>query len=238
MSITPVFALTNGNSRSHNGVNNKETGINNIKHTNMKATILTLMAAVILTATTAATKATAAATTESITLNGVKSINKIEARGNVEVYITNGIKDAVKVYDTAYYANSALVQVEQGTLRVTNYDKAKKLLVEVTVTDLRNVAAYDNAVIKSDKLALVDLSVDLYNNAYAGLQLSNYVASINVNDQAKADLAGDITEYSLTYSYGSTVNRTELTATNGIENRVAAPERRTPRNAPRVMASL
>ncbi len=204
----------------------------------MKATILTLIAAVVLTATTAATKATAATTTESITLTGVNHISKIEARGNVEVFITNGTKDAVKVYDTAYYVSSALVQVENGTLRVTNYDKAKKLLVEVTVTDLRNVAAYDNAVIKSDKLALVDLSVDLYNNAYAGLQLNNYAASIKVNDQAKADLAGDVAEYSLIYSYGATVNRTELAATNGTENRVAAPERRTPRNAPRVMASI
>ncbi|RYZ99907.1 MAG: hypothetical protein EOP47_15565, partial [Sphingobacteriaceae bacterium] len=186
----------------------------------MKATILTLIAAVVLTATAATTKATAATTTEPITLTGIKNISKIEARGNVEVYITNGTKDGVKVYDTAYYASNALVQVEEGTLRITNYDKTKKLLVEVTVTDLRNVAAYDNAVIKSDKLALVDLSVDLYNNAYAGLQLNNYAASINVNAQAKADLAGDVEEYSLTYNYGATVNRTELAAINTTENRV------------------
>lgn len=205
----------------------------------MKATLLTLIAAVVLTATTATTKANAATTTESITLTGIKNISKIEARGNVEVFITNGTKDAVKVYDTAYYAGSALVQEDKGTLRVTNYDKAKKLIVEVTVTDLRNVAAYDNAVIKSDKLALVDLSVDLYNNAYAGLQLNNYAASINVNDQAKADLAGDVSEYSLTYSYGSTVNRTALTAANTTENRVAAPVlHRTPRTSVRVMASI
>jgi len=204
----------------------------------MKTTILTLIAAVILTATTATTKATAATTAEPITLTGIKNINKIEARGNVEVFITNGTKDAVKVYDTAYYAGSALVQEEQGTLRITNYDKAKKLIVEVTVTDLRNVAAYDNAVIKSDKLALVDLSVDLYNNAYAGLQLNNYAASINVNDQAKADLAGDVEEYSSTYNYGATVNRTELAATNETETRVAAPSRRASRVPVRVMASI
>ena len=204
----------------------------------MKTTLLTLMAAVLLTATVTTTKATAAPTTESITLTGIKQISKIEAHGNVEVFITNGTKDAVKVYDTAYYAGSALVQEQNGTLRITNYDKAKKLIVEVTVTDLRNVAAYDNAVIKSDKLALIDLSVELYNNAYAGLQLSNYAASINVNDQAKADLSGDVTEYSLTYSYGATVNRTELVAVNTTENRVAAPVLRAFRNAPRVIASI
>ncbi|GAB2977067.1 hypothetical protein GCM10027049_10090 [Mucilaginibacter puniceus] len=204
----------------------------------MKATILTLIAAVILTATTATTKATAATTTQPITLTGINNINKIEAHGNVEVYIVNGTKDAVKVYDTAYYASSALVQEQNGTLRVTNYDKAKKLLVEVTVTDLRNVVAYDNAVIKSDKLALIGLTVDLYNNAYAGLQLSNYAASINVNDQAKADLAGDVMEYNLTYSYAATVNRTALVAMNTTENRVATPVSPAFRNAPRVMASI
>ena len=204
----------------------------------MKATVLTLIAAVILTATVTTTKAIAATTTESITLTGITHIGKIEARGNVEVFITNGTKDAVKVYDTAYYAGSALVQEEKGTLRITNYDKAKKLIVEVTVTDLRNVVAYDNAVIKSDKLALVDLSVDLYNNAYAGLQLSNYAASINVNDQAKADLSGDVTEYSLTYSYGATVNRAALTAANVTESRIAAPVRHNYRNSVRVLASI
>ena len=204
----------------------------------MKTTLLTLIAAVILTATVTTTKATAATTTEHITLTGIKNISKIEARGNVEVFITNGTKDAVKVYDTAYYASSALVQEQNGTLRITNYNKAKKLLVEVIVTDLRNVVAYDNAVIKSDKLALVDLSVDLYNNAYAGLQLNNYAASINVNDQAKADLAGDVDEYSLTYSYGATVNRTELTAMSTTENRVAAPVQRISRTPARVMASI
>ncbi|GAB2982259.1 hypothetical protein GCM10027049_18510 [Mucilaginibacter puniceus] len=204
----------------------------------MKTTILTLIAAVILTATVSTTKATAATTTDHITLTGIKNINKIEARGNVEVFVTNGTKDAVKVYDTAYYASNALVQEQNGTLRITNYDKAKKLLVEVTVTDLRNVVAYDNAVIKSDKLALVDLSVDLYNNAYAGLQLNNYAASINVNDQAKADLSGDVMEYNLTYSYAATVNRTALAAMTTTENRVVAPVSPAFRNAPRVMASI
>jgi len=201
----------------------------------MKATILTLIAAVILTATVTTTKATAATTTEPITLTGIKTINNIEARGNVEVFITNGTKDAVKVYDTAYYASNALVQEQNGTLRITNYDKAKKLIVEVTVTDLRNVAAYDNAVIKSDKLALIDLSVDLYNNAYASLQLINFAASINVNDQAKADLSGDVAEYTLTYSSAATVNRTELTAMNTTENKVAAPVQSAPTTDVNVM---
>jgi len=184
-------------------------------------TILTLIAAVVLTATTS-TFASAKTTTNGVTeLTNITTIEKIEAHGNVEVYITNGTKDGVKIYDENYYAQSALVQEDKGVLRVTNYNKAEKLVVEVTVTDLRNVAAFDNAVIKSDKLNLVDLKVDLFNNSYAGLQLNNYAASINVHDQAKADLSGSVDQYSLTYSFGTTVNRAELAAANVDEIRIA-----------------
>ena len=177
----------------------------------MKTAILTLIATAILS--------TGAFATETV-LPDITPIAKIEAHGNVEVFVTTGTKDGVKVYDD-YYAKSALVQEDKGILRVTNYDKNEKLVVEVTVTQLQNIAAYDNAVIKSDKLNLVDLKVDLYNQAYAGLNLNNYAANITVNDQAKADLTGSVDQYSLTYSYGSTVNRTELAAVNVEEVRVA-----------------
>ena len=185
----------------------------------MKTTILTLIAAATLTLSTSAF---ASAPTETIitTLPNITPIAKIEAHGNVEVFVTTETKDGVKVY-ADYYAQGGLVQEDKGVLRVTNYDKNQKLVVEVTVTQLQNIAAYDNAVIKSDKLSLVDLKVDLYNQAYAGLELNNYAASINVNDQAKADLTGSVDEYSLTYSYGATVNRTELAAVNMEEVRVA-----------------
>ena len=184
----------------------------------MKTTILTLIAAATLTLSTSAfASATGDGTT---TIPNITPIDKIEAHGNVEVFVTTGTKDGVKVY-ADYYAQGGLVQEDKGVLRVTNYDKNQKLLVEVTVTQLQNIAAYDNAVIKSDKLNLVDLKVDLYNQSYAGLNLNNYAASINVNDQAKADLTGNVDEYSLTYSYGATVNRTELAAVNMEEIRVA-----------------
>ena len=208
----------------------------------MKTTILTLIAAIVLTATTSATSAFATAkttTTNGVTeLANITTISKIEAHGNVEVYITNGAKDGVKIYDENYYSQSALVQEDKGVLRVTNYNKAEKLVVEVTVTDLRNVAAFDNAVIKSDKLNLVDLKVDLFNNSYAGLQLNNYAANINVHDQAKADLSGSIDQYSLTYSFGTTVNRAELAALNNSESRIAAPTVHAKHNWATAMASI
>ena len=190
----------------------------------MKTTFLTLIAALTLTVGTS-TFASAKTTETPTVLTNVTAISKIEAHGNVEVFVTNGTKDGVKVYGN-YYSTGTLVQQDKGVLRVTNYDKAQKLVVEVTVTDLRNISAYDNAVIKSDKLSSVDLKVDLYNQAYAGLELDSYTASISVRGQAKADISGSVDNYSLVYGSGTTVNRSELAVVNGEEKRIAAPQRR------------
>ncbi len=151
------------------------------------------------------------AAAEVTTLANIGTFNKIEVHGNVEVIISNGEKNKVQVNNN-YYAESAMLQGEDGVLRISSY-KAQKLVVYVTANDLQAIAAYDNAVVKSDgKLSLIALEVNLYNNAYAGLNLDNYAASITVNDQAKADLSGSAVEYNLTYSQSSTVNRAELIA--------------------------
>ena len=202
----------------------------------MKTTFLTLIAALTLTLETSSFASAKTTENGATVLPSITAISKIEARGNVEVFITNGTKDGVKVYGD-YYSTGTLVQQDKGVLRVTNYDKAQKLIVEVTVTDLRNIAAYDNAVIKSDKLSLIDLKVDLYNQAYAGLVLNNYAATLNVHGQARADISGNVDNYSLVYGSGTTVNRSQLAAVNTDEKRIAAPQTRPqPKNA--VLASV
>ena len=202
----------------------------------MKTTFLTLIAALTLTLGTSSFASAKTMENGATVLPNITAISKIEAHGNVEVFVTNGTKDGVKVYGD-YYSTGTLVQQDKGVLRVTNYDKAQKLIVEVTVTDLRNIAAYDNAVIKSDKLSLIDLKVDLYNQAYAGLVLNNYATTLNVHGQAKADISGNVDNYSLVYGSGTTVNRSQLAAVNAEEKRIAAPQLRSqPKNA--VLASV
>lgn len=197
----------------------------------MKTTFLTLIAALTLTIGTSSFAAAKTTENGATILSNITAISKIEARGNVEVFVTNGTKDGVKVYGN-YYSTGTLVQQDKGVLRVTNYDKAQKLIVEITVTDLRNIAAYDNAVIKSDRLSLVDLKVDLYNQAYAGLVLNNYNTTLIVHGQAKADISGNVDNYSLVYGSGTTVNRSELAAVNADEKRIAVPQQRSkPKNA-------
>ena len=66
----------------------------------------------------------------STVLTNVNKINKIEVRGNVEVFVSDGSADQVKVYNR-YYSESALVQNQNGVLRISSFS-AQKLIVWVT----------------------------------------------------------------------------------------------------------
>jgi len=165
----------------------------------------------------------------STTLTSVNKINNIEVRGNVEVFVSDGSADAVKVYNR-YYAENAVVQNVNGTLRISSYN-ANKLVVWVTAKDLRGIAAYDNSVVKSfGKLAEIGLDVALYDNSTAQLDLDAYTANINVNDHAKADLTGNVSECDLKYTNLTTVNQSQLAAEHltktvkVIKNRTQADE--------------
>jgi hypothetical protein len=143
----------------------------------------------------------------------VSSINQIEVHGNVELYVSDGNSDQVKVYNN-YYKESALVQDQNGTLRISSY-KTEKLVVWITVTDLRSLAIYDNAQVKSfGKLSAIEFDVKLYNQASAQLNLDAFNASITLNDNAKASLAGNINEGVIKYNHTSVLNIANLLSGN------------------------
>jgi hypothetical protein len=183
----------------------------------MKTKILSIVAiaAIVLgisTSTYASTKDSAAKDAEiSTVLTNVSNINKIEIYGNVEVYLSDGNTDQVKVYNR-YYAESALVQSQKGVLRISSYS-AQKLVVWITANDLRSLSVYDNATVKSfGKLSPIELNVDLHNNASAQLNLDAYSANVTVADHAKADLSGTATEFSLNHGIATSVNKYNFTA--------------------------
>lgn len=147
----------------------------------------------------------------STTLTNVSKINKIEIYGNVELFVSDGTADQVKVYNK-YYEESALVQSKDGVLRISSYGD-KKLVVWVTANDLRAITANDNAEVKSfGNLSKIDLDVTLNNNASAKLSLDAYKANITVNDRAKADLSGNVTDYTISHDQSATVNHTNIIA--------------------------
>nr|WP_294790102.1 DUF2807 domain-containing protein [uncultured Mucilaginibacter sp.] len=159
-----------------------------------------------------------------VTLTETGHINKIEASGNVEVYITNGKEDGVKIYND-YYGDNAVVQNESGVLRIASY-KTEALVVVVTVTDLRAITANDNAIVKSykNKLSAVSLDIKLNDKAIGSLDLDAVAANIAVNDEAQATLSGMIENYHLDYSKTATVNKTELEAYTSTEREIEAPK--------------
>src|ERR1700712_2179761 len=142
---------------------------------------------------------------EITTLTTISNINKIEVRGNVELYLSDGMTDQVKVYNK-YYSENALVQSENGILKISSY-KAQKLVVWITVTNLGDLSVYDNAQVKSfGKLSAINLDVKMYDNASAQLNMDAYAVSLKLNGQAKADIEGSITEAELNYDRSASLN--------------------------------
>jgi len=177
----------------------------------MKTLILTI--AILFTTMLGISQATYAAgvsnTEEITTLAVVSNISEIEIHGNVELYLSDGAADQVKVYNN-YYSDNAFVQDQNGVLRITSYS-TQKLKIWVTASQLQKLSIYDNAEVRSfGKLSAIDLDVKLYNNAAVKLNVDAYTASITLNDSAKADLTGDVTEGSLRYDQSSFLNHSAL----------------------------
>src|ERR1700744_528552 len=190
----------------------------------MKTAVLTIFSALVLVVGIA-NNSNAAGVKNSdsnyTVLTDISAINKIEVRGNVEVYVSDASADQVKVYNQ-YYNEGALVQSQNGVLRITSY-KAEKLVVWVSANDLRSISAYDNAEIKSfGKLSKIDFNVDLHDNASAKLDLDAFNASLTVKDFAKADLSGSANQFNLDSNALTTVNSSSFKVATINQNQVAA----------------
>ena len=186
----------------------------------MKKVISTLIAITVIAL--GSVNIAAAAGTETTTLANVGTFNKIEVHGNVEVIVSNGDKNKVQVNNN-YYAESAMLQGEDGVLRISSYNTSK-LVVWVTAADLRAISAYDNSEVKSfGSLSKIDFDVELHNNASAKLTLDAFNATVTVADHAKADLAGSAEQFSLSHNVSSSVNKTGFTAATYTEQKTGAP---------------
>jgi len=188
----------------------------------MKTQFATIIAAVALLVSTNITNAKA--DNGAVELPKVGSINKIEASGNVDVYLVNGDYDAVKVYDN-YYSGNAVVQNEDGVLRIASY-AADKLVVFVTVNDLKAITANDNASVRSygDAFSAKGIDITLNDQAVAQLKIDAVGATITVNDQARAEFAGSIENYELNYTAAATVKKDNLQSRASREKQIVQPK--------------
>jgi hypothetical protein len=95
-------------------------------------------------------------------------ISKINASGNVIVYISQGSAEDVKV-SGKYDDNRSLIESENGELKIASYGN-ETLEVLVTVTDLKGIEADGTAAIKSlNKLNSDKLDVKLNDSSSAML---------------------------------------------------------------------
>jgi hypothetical protein len=181
----------------------------------MKTTILTaaLALTVVLGVSRFAYAATGGKTEVSTTLTGVSNISEIEVHGNVQLYLTSANEERVKVYNN-YYAEDALVQEQDGVLRITSYS-AEKLVIWVTVNDLSKLSVFDNAKVTSfGQFSAIDLDVNLYNHGVAQLNMDAFNASVSLNDSAAADLSGVVENGTVQFSRTSYLNTANLAAAN------------------------
>ncbi|MGZ3778354.1 MAG: GIN domain-containing protein [Mucilaginibacter sp.] len=172
----------------------------------MKTSILTFAIALSALIGVSNTTRAAAEGKDAVTiLTQASPVSKIEVRGNVELYVSDGPTDQVKVYNQ-YYSENAVVQGQDGLLRIASYGD-QKLVIWVTSSNLQKVSLYDNASVKSfGKLSVIDLDVNLYNNASARLNVDAIIVDVKLHGHAKADLSGSASNATLNCDYSSTLN--------------------------------
>jgi len=127
-------------------------------------------------------------------LNQVKNINKVVVNGNVEVILVQSPTESVKVYDS-YYSKNALVQQENGVLRISSFQK-ETLTVAVYVRDLSSIEAANNASVKTyGKVNFLSLAVTLTDHATADLNTNTLNLFTDVKDNANLKLSGETADY-------------------------------------------
>ncbi|NEU07930.1 hypothetical protein GZH53_06360 [Flavihumibacter sp. R14] len=156
-------------------------------------------------------------------LKDVRNIHKISVIGNVELVLTQGTEENLKVYDN-YYSKNALVQWENGELRISSFED-KKLTVHVTVSNLSSLEASGSSTINTtNELSAVDLDIQLQDNAKATIEAQAINVSSSIADEAKLELTGESVNQHLELSNAAeyhavrfeTQNRSMLITNNAL----------------------
>jgi len=153
-------------------------------------------------------------------LNWITNFYKIEVHGNVQLHLISGEKTKVEM-NSNYYSNNALVQVDNGILRITCY-RTQRLNVWVTVNDLSALSAYDNVIVQTEgKFSSLEFDVELFNKAKADLDLDCCSANIMLNDHSIANISGNAMQSDLATNYAATLNSANFLADQLSCSRVA-----------------
>jgi len=197
-----------------------------LKYKNMKTSIKNLIASVV---TTVVVTSSAFASTDEqknantvTVLSQVKNINKLVVSGNVEVFLIQATTESVKVYDS-YYSKNALVQQEEGVLRISSFEK-ETLKVAVYVNNISSIQASDNAAIKTfGKVSFLSLDVILKDKASADLDTRTVTLYTSVKDNASITLSGSTEDHTAVLGSVAKMNMNQFAAVNSSVSSIAAP---------------
>ncbi|MES2448043.1 MAG: DUF2807 domain-containing protein [Bacteroidota bacterium] len=187
----------------------------------MKTSIKNLFAVALtsLVLTSSAFAATDVKSNQVTILNQVKNISKIEVKGNVEIILVQAPVESVKVYDS-YYAKNALVQQQDGVLRISSFQK-ETLTVAVYVRNLSSIEAADNATVTTlGKVNFLSLDVVLTGKAKADLNTNTVNLTTVVKDNAILNLSGYTTDLYASMGANANLNlaqfKTDYSSVNSI----------------------
>lgn len=181
----------------------------------MKTSIKNLFAAVLTVAisVTAPSFVNAKETKKVTVLSEVKSFNKLNVAGNVEVILVQSFNPSVQVYDN-YYAKNALVQERNGELRISSFEK-ETLTVVVYANQLNEITASDNATVKtSGKFNALTLEVNLKDQSKATLNTNTIDLFAKVNGKSSLTLSGNTTDYNAIMNGTAAINTDKFVAEN------------------------
>ena len=162
----------------------------NMKTKIVKMLALTVLAFVVIIISSSKKSKAADKTVVVTELKDVKHIHKIVVVGNVDVYLTQGTEENLKVYDN-YYSKNALVQWQDGELRISSFEK-EKLAVSITVNNLSAIQASGNVKVRSmNEISTIDLDIQLKDNAQANLEARAVNISSSIADGSVLKLSGE-----------------------------------------------
>ena len=155
-------------------------------------------------------------------LNQVKNISKLVISGNVEVFLIQAPIECVKVYDS-YYSKNALVQQEQGVLRISSFQK-ETLKVAVYVNNLSSIQASDHATVKTfGKVSFLSLDVILKDKASADIEANTVSLYTSVKDSASLTLSGATEDHPAVLGSVAKMSMNHFTAASSSVSSIAAP---------------
>ncbi len=190
----------------------------------MKTSIKNLIAGLLTTVvlTSSAFASTDAPKTTTTVLNQVKNINKLVVSGNVEVFLIQAPTESVKVYDS-YYSKNALVQQEEGVLRISSFEK-ETLKVAVYVNNISSIKASDNASVKTfGKVSFLTLDVILKDNASADINTNTISLYTSVKDNASLTLGGATEDHTALLGSLAKMSMSQFKAEHTFISSIVAP---------------